>query len=162
MLHFVNCSARPSGPTSVAQVERIFTAKLAAAASARTYDSFFDYSLALWTSSLDPYVDSLKIGGVAWLPLVWQDERGGSYYSLLVHQPGTQSVIELITTAVPMSLPAEELVSHGAVRYPSSLFVGMNVSTSSPPRLLTPLAVSKATSNLLAPRVEARAAAGPA
>ena len=48
-----------------------------------------------------------------------------------------------------------------AVRYPSSLFVGMNVSTSSPPRLLTPLAVSKAPSNLLAPGVEARARGGP-
>lgn len=150
----VNCSARPSGPTTVAQVERIFTTKLAAAAAAKRYDSFFDFSLALWTSSLDSYITKLQADKVGYLALTWDDETGTTYYSVLVHQPNTQSVVELISSAAPSSsvLPVEELlqVAKGAVRYPSAVFSNMGVSTSSKASLLTPLCVSKATSNLSA------------
>lgn len=150
MFHFVNCSARPSGPTTVSTVERVFTTKLTAAVAAKRYDAFFDFSLALWTSSLDSYIAKLEADKVGYLALTWNDETGATYYSVLVHQPGTQSVVELVSSARPSSVPVEELLSAGSVRYPSAVFSNMGVSTSSKASLLTPLCVSKATSNLSA------------
>ena len=110
MFHFVGCTVRPSGPFSVAHVEAAFDAKLRAAAAAKRYDAFFDYSLALWVSSLDGYVAALRADGIEVLALAWEDESGAQYFSLLVFAPRSQSVVELISSAAPASLHASELL----------------------------------------------------
>lgn len=146
MFHQVNTSARPSGPTTVAQVEAVFDEKMGAAFQAQRYDSFMDYSVAFWASDLDTYLTKFLADKVPFLPLAWKDEKGTAYYSVIFQSPHTQVIVELLTSAKPTAVTA--LVQDSTLRYPSSIFSNMNATTKVAADRLRPLAVSKATSDM--------------
>jgi len=146
MFHQVNTSARPSGPTTIAQVEAVFDEKMDSACQAQRYDSFMDYSVALWASDLDTYLTKFLADKVPFLPLVWEDEKGTAYYSVIFQSPHTQVIVELLSSAKPTAAIA--LVQDATVRYPSSVFSNMGATTKVAANRLRPLAVSKATSDM--------------
>jgi len=146
MFHMVNTSARPSGPTTVAQVEATFDEKMAAAFQARRYDSFMDLALVLWASDLDVYLQKFAADGVLVLPLKWQSSPGNDKYSVIFHVPRTQVVIELVSTAQPQTVT--EFVEDPTVRYTEDVFSNMGATTEISSKYVRPLAISKATSDM--------------
>jgi hypothetical protein len=146
MFHQVNTSARPSGPTTVAQVEAVFDEKMSAALQAQRYDSFMDYAVAFWASDLDTYLKKFLADKVPFLALAWEDDMGAAYYSVIFQSPHTQVIVELLSSARPTAFSA--LVKDSTVRYPSATFSNMGATTKVAADRLRPVAVSKATSDM--------------
>ena len=147
MFHMVNTSARPSGPTTVAQVEAIFDEKLNAAFTAKRYDAFMDYSVAFWASDLDRYLTKFDADGIPFLALEWKDDTSTPYYSVLFHAPHTQVIVELISSVKPKNTAAT-WVADETLRYTSGIFIEMGATSTVNAKILRPLAVSKATSDM--------------
>lgn len=103
MFHMVNTSARPAGEHTVAEVEAIFDEKMNAAFEAKRYDAFMDYSVAFWAPDLERYISALSGDNVPYLVLSWKDNTDTQYYSLIIHGPHTQVVVELISREKPAS-----------------------------------------------------------
>ena len=81
-----------------AQVEFLWGEALGSLAS---YSEWMDHHLAVWAPSLAPYVSKYEATGVAFLPLTWSSRSGKTkYYSILVHAPNSQVVVELISDDV--------------------------------------------------------------
>jgi hypothetical protein len=145
-LHMENLWARPSGPTSVAEVEAVFQDKMAAAFRDGRYDSFMDFALVFWASDLDVYIDKFEEDHVKYLCLSWETDSGNSTFSLIVHVPHTQVVFELVSTSRPKK--ASSFLDDVTVRYTDKVFQDMNASTDISSKVLLPLAISKAISNM--------------
>jgi len=153
MFHMVNTSARPSGKHTVAEVEAIFDEKMSAAFATRRYDAFMDFSVAFWAPDLDIYISLLSADGVPFLVLTWKDNTGTTYYSLIIHGPHTQVVVELISRQKPAAEPEAHFVQDHTVRYTSGIFYEMGVGPNQhqypvSSNRLRPLCVSKATSDM--------------
>lgn len=150
MFHMVNTSSRPSGPlATVADVEKVFDEKMAAAFANKKYDAFMDFSVAFWASDLDAYIKALTADDVPFMVLRWKDNKNTPYYSLILHGPHTQVVVELITTAQPKAISMNQTVLDPTLRYTSGIFIEMGATVAAvPSNRLRPLAVSKATSNM--------------
>ena len=88
---------RASGAYSLAEVEAIWDATLG---DMDAYDTFMDNHLALWTATLVPFAAALDADGVPYLGLRWLSE-GVEYYSMIVHVPKSQVVLEIISTVAP-------------------------------------------------------------
>merc|ERR1711907_68775 len=98
-----------------------------------------DYNAGLWTSELDSYIDAFDDDAQKYVALSWQD-GSTDYYSIIVHVPNSQVVLELIgddTSYGDIFTPTEE------VRY---TFV--NGAPSTPKGYMTPLKVSRAVSDI--------------
>jgi len=149
MFHMVNTSSRPSGSRAVSFVERAFDEKMNAAFAANRYDSFMDFSVAFWALDLDSYIQALQADGVKFLLISWADNTKKPYYSLILHGPHTQVVVELISSVRPTADSA--MLQQDEIRYTSGIFYEMGaidgtISMSS--NRLRPLAVSKATADM--------------
>jgi hypothetical protein len=110
------------------------------------YDSFMDYSLVLYASSLDTYVAAFEADNVPHLMLRWNDDLGQLWYSLIVQVARSQLVLELVSGQVPNSTGAH-LMDDGLQRLPASIFASAEVHAK-PLGVLTPLAVSRATASI--------------
>ena len=94
-LHLVNLTKRATtGGLSVAEVEAHFASKMK---GMKRYDSFMDYSIGLYASSLDAYTDAFDADGVDYLALSWTADDGTPWYSAIVLVPGTHMVLELMS-----------------------------------------------------------------
>merc|ERR1711998_181079 len=111
-----------------------------------------DFSVAFWASDLDRYITALRADTVPFLVLSWRDNTGYSYYSLILHGPHTQVVVELISSQKPGTIPESRLVPDPTVRYTSGIFYEMGVGPKgaypAAPNRMRPLCVSKATSDM--------------
>jgi hypothetical protein len=145
-LHMENVVARPSGPTSVTEVEAVFQDKMLAAFKHGTYDSFMDFALVFWASDLDVYIDKFQADDVKYLSLKWQTDSGNQKFSIIVHIPHTQVVLELVSTSRPKK--ASSFLDDPTFRYTDRLFSNMNASTVISSKFLRPLAISKGISNM--------------
>lgn len=137
--HMVNASARPIGDASVAAVEAAFDAKFARALAADSYDAFLDFSLIVHAASLDPWANGSVL-------LAWTDNQHKPWFSAITRVPRTQVQVEIVserrpTTGGPVR---EDLL----MRYPATGSCVFNKCASRAPGLWTPLAVSKAVSDL--------------
>lgn len=150
MFHMVNTSARPSGMlASVADVEAHFDEKMKAAFAAKKYDAFMDFSVAFAVSDMDIFLAKFKADSVPYLLLSWFDDKATPYYSLIIHGPHTQVVVELISATKPSSVPASEFIADSTLRYTSGIFLEMGVHLYPVARnRMRPLCVSKATSDM--------------
>ena len=164
-LHLVHAAKRPAGETSVAAVERHFDTR-AKAIDDGVYDAFLDYSLVLYANSLDSYVDALAEDDVSFLLLRWKDNCdcveeassdagaapvmvGRTFFSLVVHVPGTTINLELVSAEAPSQTKrARDILDDATVRLPHTA-VGSGV-TGAPvgDNYLTPIAISKATTDI--------------
>jgi len=95
--------AKASGNLTVEQVEDIFTQKLG---DMSAYSPYMDYHLALQVSSLDSYTSAFRSDGQKFLPLTWTS-GGKTYYSLIVQNPGTQEIFELVADSKPSGVEFE-------------------------------------------------------
>jgi catechol 2,3-dioxygenase-like lactoylglutathione lyase family enzyme len=130
-----------SGALSVEDIEAVWTQEIGNMKSKTyTYSPWLDHHLALWAPSLDPYVTRFQADGVAYLRRKWK-ENGAFFYSILVHAPKTQLVIELISnhTADYRPWPTTEESRH--------FFQGQEPPATKPGHLW-PLHVSRAATNL--------------
>eukprot|EP00656_Telonema_subtile_P005667 TRINITY_DN12585_c0_g1_i3.p1 TRINITY_DN12585_c0_g1~~TRINITY_DN12585_c0_g1_i3.p1 ORF type:complete len:447 (-),score=102.25 TRINITY_DN12585_c0_g1_i3:54-1394(-) len=148
-LHLVNMSARPYGTTDNFEVENHFTAKLSRAMRRGQYDSFMDQSTVLYAGSIDGYLEAFGRDQVDHSLLVWQDDKGQTWYSVIVQVDQSQLVLELVTGKKPTE--SGRAVTDSLIRLPSSVFAANNVSGVSA-GLLIALGVSKTTTNLPAMR----------
>merc|ERR1712107_98464 len=81
-----------TGGLSIEQVEEIFTSKVG---SMDHFDWFMDYNVGFFTSSLDSYIERLRSLNTSFLSASWPALEN-TWYSVLVHVPGTQMVVELM------------------------------------------------------------------
>jgi catechol 2,3-dioxygenase-like lactoylglutathione lyase family enzyme len=102
--------AKASGNLTVEQVEDIFTQQLG---DMSQYSPYMDYRLGLQVSSLDSYAAAFKSGNQKYLPLTWTS-GGKTYYSLIVQNPGTQEVFELVADQKPSGV---EFQAHDGPRH---------------------------------------------
>ena len=114
-MHVVDAVKRPSGPLDISAYEAAFANHTAAfanasAATAGSWDPFWDYNFAYSTSDLDHFVKAFAAGGVPALPFSWTAAGGGAtMYSVLVHVPSTVAIIELQGTSLQAAEPAFHL-----------------------------------------------------
>jgi len=159
-IHLVHAKERPEGSTSIKSVEKHFDSRMEALDS-NEYDAFMDFALVLYANSLDTYIDSLAADDVSFMLLRWQDNcecvsdgqnpptmGGQTFFSLVVHVPGTQINFELVSSQAPsLSKRARTIVDDDTVRLPHT---AMSSAGAAPPGddYLLPLSVSKGTSDI--------------
>ena len=68
------------------------------------YNPYMDMSLGVWVGDLDPYAQRLAAGGVSFLTLGHKDDSGRQLFSIIIHAPHTQVVVELISDSPPHGL----------------------------------------------------------
>merc|ERR1712232_1531826 len=81
-----------TGGLSTAEVEAHFKSKLG---DMKEYDSFMDYSVTLYTSSLAQYAAAFDKDEVPYYTTTSQDQNGESYTSLIVQVDKSQMILEL-------------------------------------------------------------------
>jgi len=145
-IHTVNLTARPHGGTDNIDVENHFYHKLQTGFKAGMYDSFMDYSLVLYAASLDHYVAAFEADHVPHLMLQWNDDMGQLWFSLIVQVAKSQLVLELVSSDMPNSASAH-MIEDDLQRLPASIFASADVHAK-PLGVVTPLAVSRATSSM--------------
>jgi hypothetical protein len=84
-----------TGGLSVQDVEGIFSDKNG---DMTEFDSFMDFNVGLFTADIDYYLKKLSADGVPYLAANWSNSSGtdGNMYSVFVHVPNSQMIIELI------------------------------------------------------------------
>jgi hypothetical protein len=93
-MHLVNVSAHlQTGGMTTAQVEAQFVSKLG---DMSTFDAFMDFNIAHYTADLDSYTKTFTADGVKFLPGTFT-LNGTDWHTAIVHVPGTQMIIELVT-----------------------------------------------------------------
>ena len=143
-VHAINTTARPFllDDLTIQQVESHFTRKIG---DYSAYDSFMDFTLVLYTPDLDTFMRKFDDAGETYLPLEWTGESGDTYYSIIKQVPGSQIVLELVSSGAGTVVWSRDVVT----RLPDATFSDNNV-TSAEPGMLTPLAVSLGSSNITA------------
>jgi len=91
------------GVLNVSAVEQIVTTKLG---KLDHFDAWMDYSVGLWTTDLDSYLDAFDSAGVPYFAAEWTTGTIQAF-SIFVHVEGSQLILELITTS-PTKLQREE------------------------------------------------------
>ena len=101
-LHLVNVqSSKTTGGIDVATLEAHFTKRLG---DMSHFDAFMDYNVVLFAGEdLPSYAQALAKDKVDFLTGTWTASSGAAvpWYSLIVHVPGTQMVIELVSKKSP-------------------------------------------------------------
>lgn len=145
-IHAINTTARPFlvDDLTIQQLEAHFTDKIG---DHSKYDSFMDYTLVLYTPDLDTYMSKFDDAGEAYLPLEWTGESGDTYYSIIKQVPDSQIVLELVSDSKPST--SATWTEDSLVRVPDAAFSDNSCSSTSS-GLVTPVVVSKATSNMTA------------
>lgn len=87
---------KTTGGLSVENVERAFDDKMG---NMTTFDSFMDFNVGLFTADLDSYVEKFDADAVPYLKANWTTPSGGLWYSVFVHVPSSQMIIELIAAS---------------------------------------------------------------
>jgi len=128
------------------EVEQHFARKLTTAMSTHRYDSFMDFATVLYAKELESYLDKLKRGTIPHQVRSWLDDEQQKWYSLLVQIGGSQLQLELVSPSRPRQVL---IIDDDLQRLPASVFRANAVSELSA-KVLHPLAVSKAVSNLSA------------
>jgi hypothetical protein len=155
-LHVVQATTRIHAlELSVGRVE----AEFATAFSTGEYAALMEQSLAMWSpEGLDGYFERVGCArsSARCFTMEWRGDDDGNtqYYSLFVLVPSTQVVLELVSDVRPSVHGGRAALQWGnasagarLVRVPSPTLSSMATSTA-PYGTLTPLVVSRATSNL--------------
>jgi hypothetical protein len=104
---------------------------------------------------LDVYIDKFEADHVKYLSLKWQTDSGNQKFSIIVHIPHTQVVLELVSTSRPKR--ASSFLDDSTIRYTDKVFSNMNATTEKQhsktstwvsSTFLRPLAISKGISNM--------------
>ena len=145
-LHAVNVSSRP-GFASISEAEALFEARWREALATRKPNALLDFTTMLFAPILQTYVDALDAAGVAhFLIGPWKDDEGTPRWSLLARACG-MILLELVSDAPPSPKSHTVPLVDALARLPASVFEALNTSTQDP-RVLQPLGVSKAASDL--------------
>ena len=113
-LHLVNVTnSKTTGGIDVAELEAKISANLG---DMSAYNPFMDYSVQLFTANLPAYAAAFAADGVKTLAASWSASSADSlaastWYSLFVHVPNSQMIIELIGTEAPSTSADAMLVS---------------------------------------------------
>jgi hypothetical protein len=108
-MHLVNVSAHlQTGGMTTAQVEAQFVSKLG---DMSAYDSFMDFNIGHYTSDLDSYTKTFTADGVKFLPTTFT-ANGTNYHTAIVHVPGTQMILELISDQKSPEIATHENLHH--------------------------------------------------
>ena len=145
-LHSVDATARPQGPISFSDAVYLFEQGLRDFARVTP---FIDQSTILYAEDGDAYVAWLVDEGKSFLLGEWYSESGIKLYSIITHVPDTLGCLEIITPYVKDEF-LEGALKMNHIRLPDAAFTiaGIDLDASSSSVLLTPLAVSKVTSNM--------------
>ena len=82
----------------------MFDARMSRSFATQRYNPYMDMSLGVWVGDLDPYAQRLAAGGVSFLTLGHKDDSGRQLFSIIIHAPHTQAVVELISDSPPHGL----------------------------------------------------------
>jgi hypothetical protein len=94
---YENSRAKASGNLTVAQIEAIVDEQW----STTEYNPWHDHHLALYSASgLDSYISAFKADSVGFMTMN-TTSAGTVYYSILVHIPKTQVILELVSKTKP-------------------------------------------------------------
>ena len=100
-LHLVDVfSSATTGGLTVYDLEQKFAERLG---DLSAFDAFMDYNAALFTTALGSYADKFAADGVPTLAASWTADTGATWYSLFVHVPESQMVLELVGTESPLA-----------------------------------------------------------
>ena len=150
-LHVVDARLRPEGNLPVEFVEQQFAQKVGPS----TFDAFLEYGVAVYApEGLDSYIADLWDDPATRCHLQkWSGEphdhrTAPVYYSFFILVPKTQIVLEIVSDVEPTYAGRElSWTESSFVRVPHTVFEATG-AFDSPNGTLTPLVVSKATSNL--------------
>ena len=161
-VHFVNSTTRPyitapdKNALSVEELEAAFTSKFSAAVKDRNADeAFLDFTYVVYSMDLGRYISDFNTNGVKYLPLEWPadtraEKAKGSMFSVLVQVPDTQVIFEIVTgpySGTWPEAPTGGWLSVDYTRVPTAAITGNNAWYADK-SVLTPVAVSKATSDM--------------
>lgn len=92
-----------SGPVSLEQIEKQWTEAIGdLGADDTAYSTLLDNHLAMWAASLDPFVAAFQADDVGFVRITFEDGSPPTlYYSMIVHCPNSQLVLELISDVRP-------------------------------------------------------------
>lgn len=107
-LHLVNVkSSKTTGGIEVVTLEDNFATRLG---SLSKFDAFMDYSVQLFTADLPYYASAFAADGVSTLAAYWTaEDTQVTWYSLFVHVPKSQMIIELVGLEAPGATPSLKL-----------------------------------------------------
>merc|ERR1712203_206179 len=125
------------GGKTVEEIEQIFDEKVGDMTS---FDWFMDYNIGLFTSNLDSYIEKMDGLGVPHLDASWT-HSSGTGYSVFVHVPHTQMIVELFgltSKTLKKTITLEQRMSDTRI----------SMASASPPTglILTAVSVSRAIS----------------
>jgi hypothetical protein len=118
-LHLAAVTAhRTAGGLMVEEVEAAFIDKMG---SMTVFDAFMDFNVGLFTTNMDFYVKRFVADAVPHLAATWTTSSGDAMYSVFVHVPRSQMVVELIAAssqilaARPKLVPLEQRLSDSVI-----------------------------------------------
>lgn len=118
-LHFAAVTAHETtGGLMVEEVEAAFIDKMG---SMTVFDAFMDFNVGLFTANMDFYVKRFVADAVPHLAATWTTSSGDAMYSVFVHVPRSQMVVELIgassqiLAARPKLVPLEQRLSDSVI-----------------------------------------------
>lgn len=99
-LHLVDVTgSKTTGALNISQLEDHWTARLG---DMSTFDAFMDYNVVLFAGDdLPNYAKAMSADGVKFLSASWKDASADTWYSLIVHVPHSQMIIELVSKTSP-------------------------------------------------------------
>jgi hypothetical protein len=119
-LHFAGITAhKTTGGLAVKEVEAFFVEKMG---NMTEFDAFMDFNVGLFTSNMDHFVTKFVDDAVPHLRASWTTSSAGMMYSVFVHVPKSQMVIELIAShsnilaADPEVVPMEQRLSDSVMK----------------------------------------------
>jgi len=147
-IHMVNCTHHPSGPLTLAQLERHFSDGVG---DFSEFNALMDYNTGLYTHDLDSVAEAFLADNVTFLALRWpatlNDDEDTYYYSLLVNACGGGWVqFEVIGDSLSKSTLSSLSVSNSS--YPRLSFE--NLLDLNPEPDWTMVKISRATANMAA------------
>ena len=106
-VHLVNLSARvTTGGVGLPEVEAAFSERLG---DMTAIDDLMDFNVGLFTTDLNKYTTPFAADDVPYLVFTWTDDTTSeTWYSAIVHVPGTMMVLELFSQNYTASAYASE------------------------------------------------------
>ena len=147
-----------TGGLPVATVEAIVASKLSDLAT--RFDAWLDFSVALFTTDLDGYLRSLRADGAPYLATRWRappgaasaaaalGADGGELFSVFVHVPRSQLVLELVAATSATLAPARDGLAALEPRLPATRLAAVAAAPPARGDLLLPVRVSRAATDL--------------
>ena len=142
-LHLVDVTTSlTTGGINVSSLEAHYTARLGNVSS---FDAFMDFNVVLFAGEdLPSYTRSMAKDGVPFLSLSWKGDTGGVWFSVMVHVPLSQMVLELVSQTPPHSTVSASLEPRLSPRQVSRF------AATSSGGVLQAVAVTRACSNISA------------